>query len=135
MHASRNLLGQSRFLGIWINISYTAYKRRASQGKLFKILLQNTLKTTFQVRIEPIINPQMHINRQIFSKIMAFLSSFNKDRGYLPPPHLLVARLNQFIFLNNFFFFMAISRFSKASLLTLKRMASHCQQLPHWFNL
>ena len=104
MHASRNLLGQSRFLGIWINISYTAYKRRASQGKLFKILLQNTLKTTFQVRIEPIINPQMQINRQIFSKIRAFLSSFNKDRGYLPPPHLLVARLNQFIFLNKFFF-------------------------------
>ena len=104
MHASRNLLGQSRFLGIWINISCTTYKRRASQGKLFKILLQNTLKTIYQVRIEPIINPQMHINRQIFSKIRAFYSSFNKDRGYLPPPHLLVACLNQFIFLNKFFF-------------------------------
>ena len=71
--------------GTSINTSFATCKRRAPQGVIFVFLLQETLKTAFQMKTEPI---DAH-------KVSGyFLSTFIKNREGPLPSALLVARVS-----------------------------------------
>ena len=81
--------------GTSIYTSRTTFKRRVPQGKNFVFFLQDTLKTTFQVRISPI---DAHKQGNLFQNQSTFCL-FSKKTGETSPSPLLVARLSQIYFL------------------------------------
>ena len=82
----RNIGAQGRtgFLIILINTSCTTYKRKAPQKNIFVFFLQNTLKTAFQMRTEPI---DVHKQSNFFrNQDMLFLISKEAGGDLLPSP-------------------------------------------------
>ena len=108
-----------------INNSCATYIRQAPQGNIFLFFLQDTLKTSFQMRI--FLTHRCTQTRQFFTKSGYFLVK-NRRRS----PTLLFAscarKLIYFLkrgWYRTNFFFMSMSKCRKTSLSFLKSTASY----------